>query len=143
RQGETKTASVPTPAQRKGDFSQMGRPLFGFNFQTGGFDRVPANKLPPSLLNPIAQNALQFYPLGNISPSLYASTVMATNNYDEGGFRLDHNFSAGDQLSLRYATSSTRELVPFPIADAGVPGFPVCDRTHTLSLATPDTHFFC
>src|SRR5215471_2796936 len=142
RQGETKTAIVPTPAQRQGDFSQMGTPLFGFNFHTGGFDPVAGSKLPPSVLNPIALNALQFYPLGNISPSLYASTVMATNNYDQGGFRLDHNFSGGDQLSLRYATSSTSQIDPLPIAGAGVPGFPVGDSIRTHSVAISDTHLF-
>jgi hypothetical protein len=142
REGETKTAIVPTPAQRLGDFSGTGSPLMGFNFRTGGFEPVPGNKLPPSLLNPIAQNALQFYPLGNISPSLYASTVMATNNYDQGGFRLDHNFSGGDQLSLRYATSSTGEIDPLPIAGAGVPGFPVGDSIRTHSVVISDTHLF-
>src|SRR5204862_4902644 len=69
RDGETKTAIVPTAAQRAGDFSGLGVPLMGFNFQTGGFDPVPGNKLPPGLISPIAQKALSFYPLGNISPS--------------------------------------------------------------------------
>ena len=142
RQGVTKTAIVPTPAQREGDFSGMGAPLLGFNFQTGGFDPVPGNKLPSSFINPIAQNALKFYPLGNISPSLYASTVMATNNYDQGGFRLDHNFSSGDQLFLRYATSSTSQIDPLPIAGAGVPGFPVGDSIRTHSVTVSETHVF-
>ena len=142
RQGVTKTAIVPTPAQRVGDFSGTGAPLLGFNFQTGGFDPVPGNKLPSSFINPIAQNALQFYPLGNLSPSLYASTVMATNNYDQGGFRLDHNFSSGDQLFLRYATSSTSEIDPLPIAGAGVPGFPVGDSIRTHSVTVSETHVF-
>ncbi len=142
RQGVTKTAIVPTPAQRLGDFSGTGRPLFGFNFRTGGFDPVPGNKLPPSFINPIAQNALQFYPLGNISPSLYSATVMGTNDYDQGGFRLDHNFSGGDQLFLRYATSSTSQLDPLPIAGAGVPGFPVGDSIRTHSVTVSETHLF-
>jgi len=123
RAGETKTAIVPTPAQRQGDFSGMGAPLMGFNFRTGGFEPVPGNKLPAALLNPISLNALQFYPLGNISPSLYASTVMATTNYDQGGFRLDHNFSSGDQLSLRYATSSTGAIDPLPSLAPACPAF--------------------
>jgi len=142
RTGVTKTAIVPTPAQREGDFSGTGSPLMGFNFQTGGFDPVPGNKLPPGLINPIAQNALQYYPLGNISSSLYAATVMGTNNYDQGGFRLDHNFSAGDQLYLRYATSSTGEVDPLPIAGAGVPGFPVGDSIRTHSVTVSETHVF-
>lgn len=142
REGETKDAIVPTPAQRAGDFSGIGAPLMGFNFQTGGFDPVPGNKIPAQMLNPIAQKALAFYPLGNISPSLYSSTVMATNNYDQGGFRLDHTFSGGDQLFLRYATSSMGEVDPLPIAGAGVPGFPVGDSIRTHSVNISETHVF-
>ncbi|HUJ23586.1 MAG TPA: carboxypeptidase regulatory-like domain-containing protein [Bryobacteraceae bacterium] len=142
RTGVTKTAIVPTPEQREGNFSGTGAPLLGFNFQTGGFDPVPGNQLPPALINPIAKNALQYYPLGNLSPSLYTATVMGTNNYDQGGFRLDHNFSNGDQLFLRYATSSTGQVDPLPIAGAGVPGFPVGDSIRTHSVTISDTHLF-
>ena len=138
RAGVTKTAIVPTPAQRQGDFSGGNGPLI--NYFSG--QPVPGNKIPAQAINPIAQNALQFYPLGNISPSLYAATVMGTSNYDQGGFRLDHNFSAGDQLFLRYATSSTSELDPLPIAGAGVPGFPVGDSIRTHSVTVSETHVF-
>ncbi len=142
RQGVTKTAIVPTPAERMGDFSGTGVPLLGFNFQTGGFDPVPGNKIAPSQFSPVAQNALQLYPLGNVSPSLYTATQVGTNNYDQGGFRLDHNFSEGDQLFLRYATSSTSEMDPLPIAGAGVPGFPVGDSIRTQSVTASETHVF-
>ena len=138
RAGVTKTAIVPTPQQRQGNFSGDSSPLI--NYFSG--QPVPGNQIPAGMISPIAQNALQFYPLGNISPSLYAATVMGTNNYDQGGFRLDHNFSAGDQLFLRYATSSTGELDPLPIAGAGVPGFPVGDSIRTHSVTISETHVF-
>ena len=67
---------------------------------------------------------------------------MGTNNYDQGGFRVDHNFSGGDQLFLRYATSSTSQLDPLPIAGAGVPGFPVGDSIRTHSVTVSETHLF-
>lgn len=138
RQGVTQTAIVPTPEQRAGNFSGDNGPLI--NYFTG--QPVPGNQIPASLINPIAQKTLQFYPLGNISPSLYAATQVGTNNYDQGGFRLDHNFSDGDQLFLRYATSSTSEIDPLPIAGAGVPGFPVGDSIRTQSVTASETHLF-
>jgi hypothetical protein len=141
-QGETKTAIVPTPQQRAGNFSGDSTPLTLFNFATGRPEPVPGNQIPPPLLSPIALKALSYYPLGNISPSLYSSTVMATNNYDQGGFRFDHNFSNGDQLFVRYAASSTGEVDPLPIAGAGVPGFPVGDSIRTHSITVSDTHLF-
>ena len=138
RQGVTQTAIVPTPEQRMGNFSGGNGPLI--NYFSG--QPVPNNQIPASMISPIAQNALQLYPLGNISPSLYAATVVGTNNYDQGGFRLDHNFSSGDQLFLRYATSSTGEIDPLPIAGAGVPGFPVGDSIRTQSVTASETHLF-
>lgn len=145
RQGVTKTAIVPTPAQRQGDFSgltdpQSGQPVPLINYFSG--QPVPGGQLPQAMLNPIALNALQYYPLGNISPSLYSATVMGTNDYDQGGFRLDHNFSNGDQLFVRYATSSTGQIDPLPIAGAGVPGFPVGDSIRTHSATVSETHLF-
>jgi outer membrane receptor protein involved in Fe transport len=138
RAGVTQTAIVPTPQQRAGNFSGDSGPLI--NEFTG--QAVPGNQIPQQMMSSVALKALAYYPLGNISPSLYAATEVGTNNYDQGGFRLDHNFSSGDQLFLRYATSSTSEIDPLPVAGAGVPGFPVGDSIRTHSVTASETHLF-
>ena len=138
RQGVTQTAIVPTPEQKAGNFSGDNGPLI--NYFSG--QPVPGNQIPASMINPVAEAAMQFYPTGNLSPSLFATTQVGTNNYDQGGFRLDHNFSDGDQLFVRYATSSTSEIDPLPIAGAGVPGFPVGDSIRTQSVTASETHLF-
>ncbi len=138
RRAVTQTAIVPTPRQRAGNFSGDSGPLI--NEFTG--QPVPGNQIPQAMKSPIALKALNYYPLANISPTLYAATEVGTNNYDQGGFRLDHNFSNGDQLFLRYATSSTGEIDPLPIAGAGVPGFPVTDSIRTKSVTASETHLF-
>ena len=145
RQGETKTAIVPTPAQRQGDFSgltdpQTGQPVPLINYFTG--QPVPGGILPPQALNSVSLNAVNAYPLGNISPSLYASTQMLTNNYDQGGLRLDHYFDNGDQLYLRYAISDSGAIDPLPIDGAGVPGFPVANSLVTNSIVVSHTHMY-
>ena len=145
REGETKTAIVPTPAQRNGDFSGITDPQTGqsvplINYFTG--QPVPGGILPAYMLSPVSAKNLGFYPLGNLSPSLYASTQMLTNNGDQGGFRLDHYFGNGDQLFLRYATSSTHSIDPLSISGADVPGFPVEDDGRTHSVALSHTHLF-
>jgi hypothetical protein len=145
RQGETKTAIVPTPAQRRGDFSglvdpQTGNPRPLINYFAGA--PVPGNILPASMISPIAKNALGLYPLGNISPSLCSSTQVLTNDSDQGGFRLDHIFSDGDQLFLRYATSSANGIDPLSINGADIPGFPVGDSIRTHSVVVSETHLF-
>ncbi len=137
-QGETRTAIVPTAAERSGDFSRAQKPLINeftgqrFQDENGQLDRIPS-----FLLNPIALQAQKLIPLGNLSPSLFSSTQILTNNYDQGGFRLDHYFSNADQVFLRYATSSQQGVDPLPINGSGVPGFPTAGdiRTHSATLS--------
>ncbi len=145
RQGETQTAIVPTAAERTGDFSGLvnsstGQPEPLINEFTG--QPFPNNKIPPFLISPIALAAEKLYPLGNISPSLFSSTQMMTNDYDQGGFRFDHYFGNSDQIFARYSTSSLYELDPLPINGANVPGFPVTDKITTNSATISDVHLF-
>ncbi len=145
KQGETRTAIVPTAAERTGDFSGLvdsgtGQPIPLINEFTG--QPFPNNQIPSFLISPIAQQAEKLYPLGNLSPSLFSSTQTMTNNYDQGGFRLDHYFSNSDQLFARYATSSLHELDPLPINGSNVPGFPVTDDITTNSATISDVHLF-
>ncbi|MGH9772559.1 MAG: hypothetical protein ACRD4Q_12820, partial [Candidatus Acidiferrales bacterium] len=86
--------------------------------------------------------AQNLYPLPNIGPELYSATQMLTNNYDQGGFRLDHYFSGGDRLFARYAVSSVHTLDPLPINGSSVPGFPVSDSVTTNSATVSDVHLF-
>ncbi|MBV9155439.1 MAG: TonB-dependent receptor, partial [Acidobacteriaceae bacterium] len=145
RQGETQTAIVPTAAERTGDFSGLinsstGQPEPLINEFTG--QPFPNNRIPSFLISPIALAAEKLYPLGNISPSLFSSTQMLTNDYDQGGFRFDHYFSNSDQIFARYSVSSLYELDPLPINGSNVPGFPVSDKITTNSATISDVHLF-
>ncbi|MBV8705640.1 MAG: carboxypeptidase regulatory-like domain-containing protein, partial [Acidobacteriaceae bacterium] len=145
RQGKTQAAIVPTPAQRTGDFSGLIDPATGqpkplINEFTG--QPFPGNQIPAQLLNPVALQAEKFYPLGNLSPSLFSSTQIQTNNYDQGGVRLDHYFKNGDQLFGRYSASVLNALDPLPINGAGVPGFPVTNDITTHSATLSEVHLF-
>ncbi len=145
RQGITKAATVPTPAERTGDFSgltdpQTGQPVPLINYFTG--QAFPGNRLPTSAMNPVSLSLLKYYPLGNLSPSLYSSTLMMTNDSDQGGGKLDHVFSERDQLNLRYAYASGSNVNPLSIKGADVPGFPVGDDLATNSVNLSETHAF-
>ncbi|MBV8867484.1 MAG: TonB-dependent receptor [Acidobacteriaceae bacterium] len=144
-QGETQAAIVPTAAERAGDFSNLLDPSTGLqkpliNEFTG--QQFPGNRIPSFLINPVALNAEKLFPLGNLSPSLFSSTQLLTNNYDQGGFRLDHYFSNSDQIFARYATSSLNLLDPLPINGSNVPGFPVDNQITTNSFTISDVHLF-
>jgi hypothetical protein len=144
-QGETRAAIVPTPGQRQGDFSGMtdpatGQPIPLINEFSG--EQFPGNRIPASLLSPIALSAEKLIPLGNLTPSLYQSTQKFTDSYNQGGFRLDHNSSGGDQLFARYAVSLRDTLDPLPINGSGVPGFPVSNSITTNSFTVSHVHLF-
>jgi hypothetical protein len=148
RQGETRTAIVPTAEQRTGNFSGLtdsnGNPQPLINEFTGqpiSYNGV-LGQIPPFLLNPISLNAEKLIPLPNIGPTLYSSTQLFTNDYDQGGFRLDHYFDNSDQLFARYATSSLHQLDPLPINGSGVPGFPVTNDITTNSATVSYVHLF-
>ncbi|MGA8030266.1 MAG: carboxypeptidase regulatory-like domain-containing protein [Bryobacteraceae bacterium] len=148
REGETRTAIVPTAAERLGNFSGLtdsnGNPeplINEFTGQPFSYNGV-VGQIPPYMLNPISLKAESLIPLPNIGPSLFSSTQLLTNNYDQGGFRLDHYFSNSDQMFARYAVSSLHELDPLPINGSGVPGFPVTNDVTTNSATVSYVHLF-
>ncbi|HTX37966.1 MAG TPA: carboxypeptidase regulatory-like domain-containing protein [Bryobacteraceae bacterium] len=142
-EGSTQAAIVPTAAERSGDFSGLTDPSTGLptpliNEFTG--QPFPGNQIPASLQSPIAQVASKLYPLPNIGTNVFESTQLGSTNYDQGGFRADHYFGAGDRLFARFSTSSLNQFDPLPIAGAGVPGFPVTDAIVTNSATASWVH---
>ena len=134
RQGITKTATVPTPEERMGDFSGSGAPLI--NYLTGQPVTTPVP------INPISRNVLQYYPLGNLTPSLYVTTEIMTNDSDQAGVRLDHILGSRDSLSGRYSYGTGSNVNPLSIKGADVPGFPVGDDLTTQSATFSENHSF-
>jgi hypothetical protein len=124
-QGITTTATVPTAAEREGDFSGLGTPLL--NLAAGGTP-FPGNKLPVEAINPIARNVVNLYPLGNVSPSIYRETLVGENDVDQVGARLDLN-AARDQVFARYSYSGGHTINPVSVRGTDVPGYPTRDDT--------------
>jgi hypothetical protein len=138
-QGTTTSATVPTPGQRQGDFSDLGVPLI--NFAAGGVP-IPGNKLPPAAINPVALNVINMYPLGNVSPSIYRATLMGRNYSDQAGGRVDVNVSSSDQVFGRYSYSGGYNVNPISVRGTDVPGFPTRDDLATQSAALSENHIF-
>lgn len=138
RQGITQSASVPTAAQRAGDFSGLPAPLRDF---TQGGALVPGGQIPPSSFDPIAVSILnRFYPLGNTSPSVYTATEVGQFDSDQGGGRLDLNHSDSSQTFLRYTYSGGVNVNPFSIRGSALPGFPVRDDILGQSAVLSNTY---
>jgi hypothetical protein len=144
-EGITQGATVPSDAQRNGDFSglkdpQTGQPVPLINEFTG--QPFPNNMIPPQAIDPLAQSLVSFYPHANAGPNLFITTQTMTNGADQGGGRFDHIFSVRDQLSLHYAQSSSSNVNPLSTAGANVPGFPVGEDIDTYAATISETHLF-
>jgi len=144
-QGVTQSATVPSDAQRGGDFSglkdpQTGQPIPLINYFTG--QPFPNNQIPPFAIDPTSQKILQFYPHANAGPNLFITTQNRHNSTDQGGGRYDHVFSERDQLAVRYAASSSDNVDPLSVAGANVPGFPVGEDLSTQTGVISETHVF-
>lgn len=94
----TLTSVVPTAAQRAGDFSNISTQLI----DPANGQPFPGNIIPPSRLDPIALNVLEYVPTATSSDGLiyYQRGDKQTDN--QYLFRIDHQFSSRHQLSGRY-----------------------------------------
>jgi hypothetical protein len=125
-----KVASVPTPDQRKGNFSttfdNAGRLITIYDPFTGRFDATnkwvrtafPGNLIPGDRINPVSQKILALYPLPNTistgSPAwqnnFYSPDNIANFNFKNLMTRLDHNFSARERVYARWSWSDFTQV---------------------------------
>ncbi len=82
---------------------------------------TPCNKIPQALINPIAQQMINLYPLPNVPGVLLGDFINApSRKVDENEFdaRVDHNFSSKDSLFARFSYDQAIVFIP-----GGSPGF--------------------
>jgi hypothetical protein len=129
----TALATVPTAAERMGDFSRTFNPTTGALIvvrdpQTG--QPFPGNVIPPGRIDPTGRNIAALYPEPNRSGTQnFVSSPSQDFDADLMTLRLDYTLSAKDTIFGRYFRSESNEFNPFGrVANAGgtnVPGFPV------------------
>ncbi|MDQ6664298.1 MAG: TonB-dependent receptor [Acidobacteriota bacterium] len=102
RMGETDISTVPTTAERTGDFSATGlKPLYDpatTRLNAAGQyvrDRFPNNMIPASRFDPVSAKAIALYPLPNLAgiTNNYFFSPGNRNDTNEIDTRGDHNFS--------------------------------------------------
>lgn len=122
REGITRVTTVPTAAERAGDFSQsLFKPINPFTQQP-----FPGNQIPAFFTNPVGRAIANLYPLPNrpgIVGNFVASPVQRddVNQFD---VRVDHALSSASTLAVRYSFSDRDLFEPFAGATfSAVPGF--------------------
>src|SRR5271155_3890645 len=163
RQGESVPATVPSAAERGGNFGQLCSSIPGdafvggicTNTATGAPDfngqllnffpgpqpaPVPNNQL--TSIDPIASNVLPFFPLPNQGENGFIATQTLSANNDQFGMRLDHYLSRADTLNFRYMFSAGPTTDPLSPIGANVPGFPVGEDDRAQNFVGQETHIF-
>src|SRR6266446_10860100 len=163
RQGETVPATVPSLAERQGNFADLcappnynidpnngicsdpsysdGHQLYGFDFQAGHPVPIPFNQLSPPF-DPIAENVLPFFPRPNNGSNSFITTQTLRQDNDQFGLRLDHYLSRADNLNFRYMYSGGPTTDPLSPVGANVPGFPVGEYDRGQNFVAQETHVF-
>jgi len=98
--------------------------------------------LPGPAINKVALNVLDMYPLANAGPNLFRATVVGTNDYDQGGARVDWNTSEKERMFARFSWSGGYDLNPVSVRGTPVPGFPTRDDLKTIESEVSSTHVF-
>jgi Carboxypeptidase regulatory-like domain/TonB dependent receptor len=124
--GITQGASVPTVAERNGDFSG-GSPIYNPNQIdpiTGLRVPFPNNQIPVSDFSTVAVNALSLFPLPNLPGTVnnLISAVTQTIDFDQVNARIDQEIGKDDSLAGRY-TNLVRWNRNLPFTFSSLPNF--------------------
>lgn len=126
RQGNRLITSVPTDAERAGNFSAAGLnpiydPCAGSLSSQGLCASVPAartrfagNVIPTTRLNPVALNLLRLWPHANIATATpvnnFTRNYSTGINYNQFNVRGDYNLTKANQLFVRYGDWRSQRL---------------------------------
>jgi Carboxypeptidase regulatory-like domain/TonB dependent receptor len=156
RQGETQGSTVPSLAERQGNFAELCPEGFDPNsgmcnhqahqlFNVFLKQPYPFNQMPstgPAGINPFSQGLLGLFPQPNSGSNIFLSTQTLTDNTDQFGVRVDHYLTQADNLNFRYMFSNGSRLDPLSPSGASVPGFPVGENDRAQNFVAQETHDF-
>jgi hypothetical protein len=130
-QGSSFITTVPTDAQKAGDFSAAGlNPIYNpytTNSTTKARTQFSGNKIDPTLIDPVAQKLLTYYPEPNTGGAgalvnNYISNSPVRVSQDVFSGRVDQNVTQKYHLSGRYAFSRTPLTQPNYFNNVASPG---------------------
>ncbi|MBI3477803.1 MAG: TonB-dependent receptor [Acidobacteria bacterium] len=163
RQGVTQGSTVPSLAERQGDFSQLCPEDVGFDPESGicrnfnpeqgdlggqlvnlfSFTPYPFNQFTD--YNPdsqFLQNLLGLFPEPNSGTNTDNFTVTRRDDSNQFGIRVDHYLSPKDTLNFRYSFNDGTAFDPLSPSGASVPGFPIGETFRAQNFVTTETHTF-
>lgn len=152
-------ATVPTAAQRQGDFSGTlaanGNQITIYDpatLHTGPGDKsirspFPGNRIPSDRFDPVAVNAIGYYPEQNqpgepgTGTRNFISTNPSSSSTDKYDVRIDHNFSSANRLFGRYSHQIDKRTNPALWDNAADPNSRTVDDRYS-NVTVGDIHTF-
>jgi hypothetical protein len=121
RSAETRLTSVPTAAERSGDFSARPVPLI--DPETGA--SFPGNSIPAGRLDAAGVRVASFYPDPNrADPSAnFVSSPLGSRDGLQLTVKTDHHFWRDRPIFVRYSLTADDRELPFAARGRNVPGF--------------------
>jgi hypothetical protein len=118
RRGTSAITTVPTAAQRAGDFTGFPTIYDPATTRREGNriirDPFPGNIIPAHRFDPVAVGVIDLYPLPNLPGSVnnhfFSGAAAADTNQYDG--RVDHNFTPNSRLFFRYSRRDFAEVEP-------------------------------
>jgi hypothetical protein len=141
RQSQTNIFTVPTAAERAGNFTGSGitvnNPATGTPF--------PGDTIPT--VDPVAAAILARVPLptSTAASNNLNDTALSTTDINQYNTRIDHTFSSNDSAFVRFSIFDANAYLPFgstALNEALIPAFGYDLRTHTDSLSASWSHIF-
>ncbi|HZT29019.1 MAG TPA: carboxypeptidase-like regulatory domain-containing protein [Bryobacteraceae bacterium] len=140
----TSVNTVPTAAERQGDFSQV-RPIYDpatvrpAPGTASGYvrDPFPGNQIPANRFDSVTSRLVQAYPLPT-QPGLVGNQFtnpVFVQNYDQGDVRIDWTANSKDTIFGRFSKQDTLTLTPSTFGLRSVPGLSI-----PLSLGNSSTY---
>ncbi|MBI2221472.1 MAG: TonB-dependent receptor [Acidobacteria bacterium] len=132
---------VPTPAQRRGDFTSSPNRL---RDPVGGC--IAGNVINPACMDPVAVNLIdRLWPSPNAGANLYQDAPNLTNDRDQFLIKIDQS-TEKHTVSGRYVIDDGVERTPVAglsgvgaASGSGVPGFPVTNPSRFQNFVASDT----
>ena len=139
--------SVPTLAERTGDFSSSKLPVIydpstttASSTSATGFIRTPfpGNVIPSSRFDPLATHFVTFFPTPNTNPGAIANNLINdpiwSRGGDQGDVRIDYNLGSKGSLFGRYSNDHANQDFPNDLVTAANP-FGGNSRGNMINLA--------
>jgi hypothetical protein len=116
-QPKTFISTVPTAAERTGDFSATGETIYDpdtYDASTGTRTAFSGGVIPQDRIDQLAQQYVNLYPLPN-QPGLTNNFLITPTQNDlinQGDFRADYHPSQADQVFFRWSMSGRTYVAP-------------------------------